>query len=177
MLPVGAIIVGVIGLLLGGYSAISLGNVKRTLAEHQGKMARFDSFESQVGTATSASEKATRDIGALTRSTQDAFNQVGAELGNLRGAITKLEESPRARSAATAAANRPAANAAANTGAAAAASGAQAAASGGGDYVVKSGDTGVRIARELGISFASLQAANPDVNWNRLGVGQRLKRP
>ena len=35
MLPVGAIIVGVIGLLLGGYSAIKLSSVNRTLAENE----------------------------------------------------------------------------------------------------------------------------------------------
>jgi len=178
MLPVGAIIVGVIGLLLGGYSALTIGNVKRTLAEHEGKMARFDQFESQVSTAASASEKATRDIGALTRSTQDAFNQVGAELGNLRGAITKLEEAPRARAAATPApaANRANTATAANSGTAANANAARSAASSG-EYVVKSGDTGVRIARENGISLGALQNANPDVNWNRLHVGQKLNLP
>gem|GEM_PF-139665 len=180
MLPVGAIIVGVIGLLLGGYSALTIGNVKRTLAEHEGKMARFDQFESQVSTAASASEKATRDIGALTRSTQDAFNQVGAELGNLRGAITKLEEAPRARAVAATpapAANRGNATAAnANLGASTAASSAHAAA-GAREHVVKSGDTGVKIAREHGVSLAALQNANPDVNWNRLHVGQKLALP
>jgi len=177
MLPVGAIIVGVIGLLLGGYSALTIGNVKRTLAEHEGKMARFDQFESQVSTAASASEKATRDIGALTRSTQDAFNQVGAELGNLRGAITKLEEAPRARAAAATAAP-----AAANRGTATAAGAANNAAArpagaASGEYVVKSGDTGVKIAREVGVSLGALQNANPDVNWNRLHVGQKLNLP
>jgi len=177
MLPVGAIIVGVIGLLLGGYSALTIGNVKHTLAEQEAKLARFDQFESQVATAASASEKATRDIGALTRSTQDAFNQVGAELGNLRGAITKLEEAPRARAAATPAqaANRASAAASTpNAGNNAAPAGAAAAAGG---YVVKSGDTGVRIARELGVSLGALQNANPDVNWNRLHVGQKLNVP
>ncbi|WP_082782725.1 LysM peptidoglycan-binding domain-containing protein [Cephaloticoccus capnophilus] len=182
MLPVGAIIVGVIGLLLGGYAALTIGNVKRTLAEHEGKMARFDQFESQVSTAASASEKATRDIGALTRSTQDAFNQVGAELGNLRGAITKLEEAPRTRAAATAApaANRGNAAAAASANAGTTASNNAAARPAGaasGEYVVKSGDTGVKIAREVGISLGALQNANPDVNWNRLHVGQKLNIP
>jgi len=179
MLPVGAIIVGVIGLLLGGYSALTIGNVKRTLAEHEGKMARFDQFESQVSTAASASEKATRDIGALTRSTQDAFNQVGAELGNLRGAITKLEEAPRARAVATAAPAANRANAAAASANAGAANNAAArpAATASGEYVVKSGDTGVKIAREVGVSLGALQNANPDVNWNRLHVGQKLNLP
>jgi len=160
MLPVGGIIVGVIGLLLGGYSAIKLSSVNRTLAAHEEKMARFDTLESQVSTASAASEKATRDLGALTRSTQDAFNQVGAELGNLRGSITKLEESAK-----TAPVRAPAQG------------GGAPAVAGPDEYIVKSGDTGAKIARAQGVTLADLLAVNPDVNWNRLGVGQKIKLP
>ncbi|MCB1105986.1 MAG: LysM peptidoglycan-binding domain-containing protein [Opitutaceae bacterium] len=159
MLPVGGIIVGVIGLLLGGYSAIKLSSVNRTLAAHEEKMARFDTLESQVSTASAASEKATRDLGALTRSTQDAFNQVGAELGNLRGSITKLEESAKAAPVKTAKA------------------GGAPAVAGPDEYIVKSGDTGAKIARAQGIALSDLLAVNPGVNWNRLDVGQKLKLP
>ena len=161
MLPVGGIIVGVIGLLLGGYSAIKLSSVNRTLAAHEEKMARFDTLESQVSTSSAASEKATRDLGALTRSTQDAFNQVGAELGNLRGSITKLEESAKA----------------APVKAASSRNGGAPAVAGPDEYIVKSGDTGAKIARAQGVTLADLLAVNPDVNWNRLGVGQKIKLP
>lgn len=159
MLPVGGIIVGVIGLLLGGYSAIKLSSVNRTLAAHEEKMARFDTLESQVSTVSAASEKATRDLGALTRSTQDAFNQVGAELGNLRGSITKLEESAKAAPVKAAKA------------------GGAPAVAGPDEYIVKSGDTGAKIARAQGVSLSDLLAVNPGVNWNRLDVGQKLKLP
>lgn len=159
MLPVGGIIVGVIGLLLGGYSAIKLSSVNRTLAAHEEKMARFDTLESQVSTASAASEKATRDLGALTRSTQDAFNQVGAELGNLRGSITKLEESAKAAPVKTAKA------------------GGAPAVAGPDEYIVKSGDTGAKIARAQGVALSDLLSVNPDVNWNRLAVGQKIKLP
>jgi LysM repeat protein len=159
MLPVGGIIVGVIGLLLGGYSAIKLSSVNRTLAAHEEKMARFDTLESQVSTASAASEKATRDLGALTRSTQDAFNQVGAELGNLRGSITKLEESAKAAPVKAAKA------------------GGAPAVAGPDEYIVKSGDTGAKIARAQGVALADLLSVNPDVNWNRLAVGQKIKLP
>ena len=159
MLPVGAIIVGVIGLLLGGYSAIKLSSVNRTLAEQKEKMARFDSLESQVGTSSSASEKVTRDVSALTRSTQDAFNQVGAELAKLRGEITKLSEAPKA----------PAAN---NT-----AKRAAPAVAGPNEYIVKAGDWGTKIATAQGVSWSDLQAVNPGVDWNRLAIGQTLKLP
>jgi LysM repeat protein len=159
MLPVGAIIVGVIGLLLGGYSAIKLSSVNRTLAANEEKMARFETLEAQVGTSSATSEKAARDLAALTRSTQDAFNQVGAELGNLRGSITKLEESAKA----------PVKVAAAKNGAPAVA--------GPDEYIVKGGDTGAKIARAKGVSLSDLLAVNPGVNWNRLDVGQKLKLP
>lgn len=159
MLPVGAIIVGVIGLLLGGYSAIKLSSVNRTLAAHEEKVAKIDTLESQVGTASAATDKATRDLAALTRSTQDAFNQVGAELGNLRASITKLEESAKA----------PAKAASAKGGAPAVA--------GPGEYIVKSGDTGAKIARNQGVSLPDLQAVNPGVNWTHLAIGQKLKLP
>ena len=148
MLPVGAIIVGVIGLLLGGYSAIKLSSVNRTLAEQQEKMARFDSIESQVGTSSSASEKVTRDVSALTRSTQDAFNQVGAELAKLRGEITKFNVAPKAPAVA-----------------------------GPDEYIVKVGDLGMKIATAQGVSWNDLQAVNPGVSWNRLAIGQTLKLP
>lgn len=160
MLPVGAIIVGVIGLLLGGYSAIKLSSVNRTLASQEEKMARFDTLESKVGTSASASDKVTRDVSALTRSTQEAFNQVGAELGNLRGAITKLQEAPQAKVAA----GKKDPNAAP-------------AVAGPDEYIVKAGDTGTKIATSKGVSWSDLQAVNSGVNWNRLAIGQTLKLP
>jgi len=159
MLPVGGIIVGVIGLLLGGYSAIKLSSVNRTLAAHEEKVARLDTVESQISTSSAASEKATRDLSALTRSTQDAFNQVGAELGNLRGSITKLEESSKAPVRATAKA------------------GGAPAVAGPDEYIVKAGDTGTKIASAKGVSWPDLQAVNSGVAWNRLAIGQTIKLP
>ncbi|MFZ9682232.1 MAG: LysM peptidoglycan-binding domain-containing protein [Cephaloticoccus sp.] len=154
MLPVGGIIVGVIGLLLGGYSAIKLSSVNRALAEQK---ARVDTFESQVSTASEAAAKASRDLATLTRSTQDAFNQVGPELASLRASITKLEEAPKA--------------------AAPKAGGGAPAVAGPDEYIVKSGDTGAKIARAKGVSLQDLLSVNPGVNWNRLDVGQKLKLP
>ena len=159
MLPVGGIIVGVIALLLGGYSAIKLSSVNRTLAAQEEKLARFETLEAQGSATAAASEKATRDLSALTRSTQDAFNQVGAELGNLRGSITKLEESAKAP-----------VRVAGKTGGAPAVAGPD-------EYIVKGGDTGVKIANSKGVSLSDLLAVNPGVNWNHLAVGQKIKLP
>jgi LysM repeat protein len=46
-----------------------------------------------------------------------------------------------------------------------------------GEYVVKPGDTGMRIANANGVSIGDLQVVNPGVNWNMLKVGQKLKLP
>ena len=160
MLPVGGIIVGVIALLLGGYSAISLSKVNKTLADHQPKIDKIDGVEAQVTSAAASAEKASKDIAALTRSTQDAFNQVGGELGNLRGSITKLEE----------AAKKPAPVAAGKKGG-------EHAVAGPGEYVGKGGDTGVKIATANHVSLDDLKTVNPGVNWNSLKVGQKIKLP
>lgn len=159
MLPVGGIIVGVIALLLSGYAAISLSKVNRTLAAHEEKVARIDAVESQVNSAAAASEKASKDLSALTRSTQDAFNQVGGELGNLRAAITKLEESAKAA---------PARAAKSSSGPVVA---------GEGEYVIKPGDSFAKIARAHGATIADVQAVNPGVDPSKLRPGQKIKLP
>jgi len=160
MLPVGGIIVGVIALLLGGYAAISLSKVNKSLAAHEEKIAKIDGIESQVGTAAASSEKASRDLAALTRSTQDAFNQVGGELANQRAAVTKLEE----------AAKKPVVVAGKK-------GSGEPAVAGPGEYVVKGGDSGAKIARANGANLADLIAVNPGVNWNKLKVGDKVKLP
>ena len=44
-----------------------------------------------------------------------------------------------------------------------------------GEYVVAKGDTLGGIAKKVGISLKSIQELNPDVNANRMQIGQRLK--
>ncbi len=162
MLPVGGIIVGVIALLLGGYAAISLSKVNKTMAEQNGKLARIETVESAASSASAVAEKASKDIQNLTRSTQDAFNQVGGELGNLRGSITKLEE----------AAKRPVVAAAHDK-----KGGGGPVVAGPGEYIVKAGDTGMKIATANKVSVSDLQSVNPGLNWGGLKVGQKLKLP
>jgi LysM repeat protein len=61
--------------------------------------------------------------------------------------------------------------------AAAAKKGSEPAVAGPGEYVVKAGDSGMKIATANGVSIADLQAVNPGVNWNRITPGQKLKLP
>ncbi len=157
MLPVGGIIVGVIALLLGGYSAIKLSSVGKALAAHEEKLAKVDSLESQVSSTAATADKASRDLAALTRSTQDAFNQVGAELGNLRAGITKLEEAAKAP--------------------ARSAKGGAPAVAGPDEYIIKAGDTFAKIARAQGTTIDAMQQVNPGVDSSKLKIGQKIKLP
>ena len=157
MLPVGGIIVGVIALLLGGYSAIKLSSVGKTLAAHEEKLVKVDALESQVSSSAATADKASRDLAALTRSTQDAFNQGGAELGNLRAGITKLEESAKAPARST--------------------KGGAPAVAGPDEYIIKSGDTFAKIARAQGTTIDAMQQVNPGVDSRSLKIGQRIKLP
>lgn len=165
MLPVGGIIVGVIALLLGGYSAITLSKVNRQLAEQETKLNEtVESLKSQVATAADSGAKAARDVQGLQRSMQDAFNQVGPELARLGGEVTKLQE----------AAKKPAPTAESPKGGSKKGGPVEA---GPGEYVIKSGDSFAKIARAQGVSLADVQAVNPGVNSSALKVGQKIKLP
>ena len=157
MLPIGGIIVGVIGLLLGGYSALSLSKVNKTLADHQTKIDKVDGIEAQAGAAGQAADKAKSDVAALQRSTQTAFDTVGPELARLGGELTKIQE----------AAKKPAPTA----------KGGGPVVAGPGEYVIKPGDSLAKIARAHGFSLADVQAVNPGVDSSKLKVGQKIKLP
>jgi LysM repeat protein len=160
MLPVAGVVVGVLSLLVGGYAAIKTSSLQKTVSAHEEKIQKIDGIESQVSSAAASSEKAARDITALNRSTQDAFNTVAASLGTIQASITKLEE----------AAKKPVA-------AAAKGGSHEPAVAGPGEYVIKSGDTLAKIARAQGFSLADVQSVNPGVDSSKLKVGQKIKLP
>jgi LysM repeat protein len=162
MLPVGAIIVGVIALLLGGYAAVTVSKVNRTLAEQEAKFAKLDQIETTANAAANAAEKSAKEYQGLRTSTQDAFNLVSDELKRLSGSLVEIKESTKKPAAAAAAAKK---------------GGSEPAVAGPGEYVVKPGDNGTRIANANGVSIGDLTAVNPGINWNTLKVGQKLKLP
>jgi LysM repeat protein len=162
MLPVAGVIVGVLALLVGGYAAIKVSSLNKTVVTHEEKIGKIDPLESQVGSASAAAEKAARDITSLNRSTQDAFNTVAASLGNIQASVTKMEESQK----------KPASAAAGAKGAPH-----EPAVAGPGEYVIKAGDTFAKIARAQGFSLADLQSVNPGVDSAKLKVGQKIKLP
>jgi len=158
MLPVGGIIVGVIGLLLGGIALLQISKVNKTLADHQVKVDKVDGIESQASAAAATADKAKSDIAALQRSTQTAFDTVGPALASLREDITKIQE----------AAKKPAVGKKGNG---------EPVVAGPGEYVIKAGDTFAKIARAHGCSPSDVAAVNPGVDSSKLKVGQKIKLP
>ncbi|MEO6243886.1 MAG: LysM domain-containing protein [Opitutaceae bacterium] len=161
MLPVGAIIVGVIALLLGGYAAISLSKVNARLTDHDSKLARVEAVEAAANSASAAADRTGKDLQALTRQTQDGFNQISEAIRNLVTTVTKLEESAKKPVVAAKDGKK----------------GGEAAVAGPNEYIVKGGDGGAKIAKANGVSLADLQAVNPGVDWTKLKPGQKLKLP
>jgi len=161
LLPMGGVIVGIVALVIGGYAAISLAKVNRTLVTQEEKIAKIDDLAAQVSSAAAASDKASKDITALQNSTQSAVNQIATDLGTIHETLKHLQEAPKpARMAGK--------GAKAERGEVVA---------GPGEYIVKAGDTGAKIARTLGVTRSELESVNPGVAWNKLHVGAKLKVP
>jgi len=156
MLPVGGIIVGVIALALGLYSSVSISKVKNQLNAQQEKVDKIDDIASQVSAASAKADSVKTSLDSVAKQTQDAFTAVGNSIGTIQAQLAKIEESSK----------RPARG-----------SHGEAVVAGPGEYVIRSGDTGARIARSNGCSVSDLQAVNPSVDWKRLRVGQKIKLP
>lgn len=162
MLPVGGIIVGVIALALGLYSAVSVSKVKTQLAQHQEKIDKIDDIASQASAASAKADSVKTTVDSVVKQTQDAFNGVGNTLGTLQAQVAKLEEGTK----------KPAKVAKGAKGEAG-----ESVVAGPGEYVVKAGDTGHKIATSNGCTVSELIAVNAGVDWKHLKVGQKIKLP
>jgi LysM repeat protein len=160
LLPMGGVIIGAVALIIGGYAAITLSRVNRTLTAQADKIAKIDDIASQVSSASQASDKASRDITTLQNSTQAAVNQLGTELATLDEKVKHIEEAHVAKVA-----KGPKG------------AGGEPAVAGPGEYIVKPGDTGAKIARANGCSLSDLESVNAGVTWTHLKVGEKLKLP
>jgi len=157
ILPVAGVIIGVIALLLSIIAFVKVNSANTKIAAHEEKLTALDT---QVSTASASAEQAKTSIGKLTSQTQDAVTQLSGMIGEASGRITKLEEAQKAR---------PVVGAKGKSG--------EAAVAGPGEYIVKKGDTGASIARANGTTLTDLKTVNPETNWNKLAVGQKLKLP
>jgi len=164
-LPIAGLIAGLVGLLLGGIALANASKANKAAADADAKVteqvARIDAVESAASNANSTAERASGNIASLQRSTQDAFTAVAGEMGKINGELAKLQEAASKKGAT-------AKDGAKSTGPVTA---------GPDEYVVKSGDTGMKIAAANGVSIGDLQAVNPSVNWKALKVGQKVKLP
>lgn len=166
-LPVAAVIVGALALVLSVVALVKVSSVDTKIdgavtplrADIDATAGQVRNATSSASNAISVAERASSGVSSLQRSMQDAFTQVGQELGNIRGEMVKVQE--------TRVAPRPTNNE----------KPAGPVVAGPGEYVVKSGDTGYKIAQANGVSVADLQAVNPGVSWTGLKVGQKIKLP
>jgi LysM repeat protein len=159
-LPLAGVIAGALALLLAIVALFKLSAAgKEIVALKEDVNSRIMSMESQVSSAASAAESARNSVTRLGSETQTAFQSVANELGSVRGEIAKLQESlTKPKAAAAGAAKTPAV-------------------AGPDEYIVKSGDTGMKIAKANGVSIGDLQSVNPGVNWTKLKVGDKVKLP
>jgi len=157
MLPVAGVVVGVIGLLLGGIALVQISKVKQTVADHQAKVDLVDGVKATADQAASTGEQTKKDLAALQRSTQEAFNTVGPALAGLREDVTKIQEAMK-KPAPTAKGGGPVV-------------------AGPGEYVIKAGDTFSTIARAQGTTAGNIAAVNPGIESGKLKVGQKIKLP
>lgn len=161
MLPVGGIIVGGIALLLAAYAAVTLAQVKKAVAEQDTKLAKIEDVERAANSAASAAEGVRKELGQRMREVQEGFNTVGTALSDMRGTVTKLEEASKKPAVAEKAGKK----------------GGEPVVAGPGEYIVKPGDTGMKIASANHVSVGDLQAVNPGVNWSKLRPGDKVKLP
>ncbi len=161
-LPVLALIVGVIAGVLAGVALAKVSNVSKSLADQSALAARIDDLEAELRKTSTSAEQATSRINKVASDTNGAFKQFSDAFGALRTEFEEIKEK----------ASQPAPVAASPS-----SSSSGPVVAGPNEYVVKSGDTGSKIARTAGVSLSDLLAVNPGVNWNRLAVGQTIKLP
>lgn len=162
ILPIAGVLVGVLALLLSGVALVKLSSANRAIDGLKESMTKLDAVEAEARSATNAAEQAksaadnaNRGISSLQSSSNQAFQSVAVELGNLKAELEKIH-APKA----------------------AAGKGEKApAVAGEGEYIVKAGDTGMKIAKANGVSVEDLKSVNPGVNWSGLKVGQKVKLP
>jgi LysM repeat protein len=156
MLPVAGVILGVVALVLGIISVVSTSKLRTKLDADQVEIDKVEDVASQASSAAAAAAQASKDVASAVHQTQDAFSAVATTIGTLQASISKLEESQK----------RPAAHGSHGP-----------VVAGPDEYIIKSGDTGRKIARAQGVSIGDLMAVNADVDWKHLKVGQKIKLP
>ena len=161
MLPVGGIIAGVVGLLVGVFGLLQASKANKAIEALQPQVeSKIAAVESTANNAMAAADGVKKDLAARMREVQGGFDQMGPAIGNLQASVAKLEDAMKKPVIADKAGKK-----------------GEPVTAGPGEYVVKSGDTGMKIAAAHKVSVQDLVAVNPGVNWNKLGAGQKIKLP
>ena len=161
VLPLVGVIAGALGLILAIVALVKLSTLQKTVAEHAAELPKIATLEGDMRTATTKNENDNR---ALREGVQNALNQLGDQIGALRGQVTKIEEAQKARPVA----------AAGKGGAAAAPTGVLNA---DGTYSIAPGDTLAKVARKFAVKIDAIEAENPGLDPARLKVGQKIRVP
>lgn len=162
-MPILALIVGVIAGILAGVALAKVSNIDKAVTAQSALEARVNDLEAELRKASTSAEQANKSITKVISDTQKGFNTMSDLFRNLTAEVEDMktktpEPTPVAASSSSSSSSSPAV-------------------AGPDTYLVKSGDSGYKIARTLGVSWSDLQAVNPGVNWNKLAIGQAIKVP
>jgi LysM repeat protein len=161
VLPLAGVIAGALALLLAVVALFKLSSTGKEIAQLKDLESRVASVEAQVGTTATTARDAANFARTLESQVNGAFTEVSNQLASVRAEIAIVKESltkPKPAATAAGAAKGPVV-------------------AGPDEYIVKSGDTGMKIARANGVSIGDLQAVNPGLNWTKLKVGDKVKLP
>jgi LysM repeat protein len=163
IMPLAGVILGAISLVVGIFAMVNANKVKATVAAQADQIARIGTIENEVRAAAAKSET---DMRNLRDGVQNALNQVGTEIGSIRGQLTKMDEDMKKRTAAPAAGGGKA-GATAPTGVRNA----------DGTYTIAAGDTLAKVATKFGVRLDAILAENPGIDPRSLRVGQKIRLP
>jgi len=185
-LPMVGIAIGALALIFSIIAILKMPGFSKDISMLKGVSDKVDSFEIQIAQVNPAQittqvNQAISEVKSLQnytqlnfKGTQDAFNTISNELAAIKARLDRVEVArpapstpPAATTTATGGGGTPVR---ATTPPATPVAGSN-------EYIVRKNDTGMAIARANGVSLQALMAANPDVNWNRLIPGQKLKLP
>jgi len=161
-LPIAGVVIGAIACILSISALVANNKLSKQVPPGLiDTVAKIDVMENEIRTASSTADTAKSHVANLASQTNTAFQTAAGQIQELRGEVDKLKEASKPKAPAP--------------GAKGAAKGPVVA--GEGEYVVKAGDSGMKIAKASGCSLADLKAVNPTLKWESLHAGQKIKLP
>jgi LysM repeat protein len=158
-LPIAGVAIGVLACALSIGALVSNNKLSKKVPEGLAdSIAKIDVMENEIRSAASTADTAKSHVANLASQTNTAFQTAASQIQELRGEIDKMKEASKPKAAAAGAAKGPVV-------------------AGPGEYVVKAGDSGMKIAKATGCSLADLKAVNPGLKWESLHAGQKIKLP